>query len=232
MTDQQQLLYNFDMSYKRAAVEKLAESVDYVTWAAVEGDIAEFGTHSGLTATVLAYSMTRVETLRNWHIRELNLPTRSLLLFDSFEGFPQAESDIDASSPSVLSGSWAAGKAVDKTPVQLMEMCSAHIDHRRISIHRGWFKDSLPRLSRETRFALVHIDCDLYSSTMDVLTDLFEKERFADGCVLLFDDWNCNRASPDFGERRAWVECVARYAPRFSDCGQYGPMGHQFIIHK
>lgn len=228
----QQLLYNFDMSYKRASVEKLAESVDYVTWAAVDGHIAEFGTHSGLTATVLAFSIARVETLRQFHVREFNLAERSLFLFDSFEGFPSSESSVDAESPSVVSGSWGPGKAVDKTPQQLLEMCSAHIDRRRIRVYAGWFKDTLPRVERDTKFALVHIDCDLYSSTMDVLTELFEKERFADGCTLLFDDWNCNRASPDFGERRAWAECVARYSPKFSDCGPYGPMGYQFIIHK
>jgi hypothetical protein len=101
----------------------------------------------------------------------------------------------------------------------------------RIVVHEGWFQDTLGNVKNE-KFALVHIDCDLYESTVQVLDYFFTNELFSDGCAVFFDDWNCNRASPQFGERRAWRECCRRYNVEFSDCGDYGVFGHKFIVHK
>jgi hypothetical protein len=77
----------------------------------------------------------------------------------------------------------------------------------------------------------VHIDCDLYESTIDVLDYLLAHHHLADGCAIFFDDWNCSNASPAFGERRAWNEMVEKYQIRFSDCGDYSIYGHKFLVH-
>jgi hypothetical protein len=226
------LFYDFAMSWRRAAVDKLAQAVDYVYQAAVDGDVAEFGTFSGLTAAALARSMREVERFGSDWIRAHGLGEKKLHLFDSFEGFPSVSARADVESPSVASGVWAAGAGKGRSEAELLEICGAYLDRSRVRTHPGWFEDSLARLEPDTRFALVHLDCDLYESTRDVLVDLFERDRWSDGCTLLFDDWNCNRASPRFGERRAWAECVERYRPSFTDCGAYGPLGWQLILHR
>ena len=51
------------------------------------------------------------------------------------------------------------------------------------------------------------------------------------GAVVLFDDWNCNRADPRFGERRAWAELSERHAIECDDLGPYGWSGRRFIVH-
>jgi hypothetical protein len=64
------------------------------------------------------------------------------------------------------------------------------------------------------------------------LIGCFQIGAFANGCALYFDDWYCNRGSPDFGEQRAWAECVAKYQPRYADWVPYATMGRRLIIHR
>ena len=101
----------------------------------------------------------------------------------------------------------------------------------RFSIHPGWFTDTLPGLSASQRFAVLHVDSDLYASACDVLSGVFGRGLAAEGCLVLFDDWNANRARRDLGERRAWAEAVDRYGIEFSDEGPYGFACRKFIVH-
>jgi hypothetical protein len=101
----------------------------------------------------------------------------------------------------------------------------------RFQFYPGWFKDTLPLIDPGTRFCLVNVDCDLYESTRDVLDELFRNKRLSDGCILLFDDYLENRASKKFGQRKAWEECKAKFAPDLTDRGPYGIGGWRFIVH-
>ena len=60
---------------------------------------------------------------------------------------------------------------------------------------------------------------------------MFEKNMISPGALILFDDWNCNAASPEFGERRAWAELVDRFGINFSVAGDYGFGGHKVFVH-
>jgi len=82
-----------------------------------------------------------------------------------------------------------------------------------------------------TRFALIHVDCDLYQSTLDVLVHVFSRGMVSEGAALFFDDWNCNRASRVLGEQRAWAEVVERFRIEYSDSGEYGITGRKFLVH-
>ncbi|MBT9143398.1 MAG: hypothetical protein DDT29_01801 [Dehalococcoidia bacterium] len=81
--------------------KKLSISVEYVCEARVEGDIAEFGTMSGRTASIIARAMLRYD--------HHETGPKNLHLFDSFKGLPKAESDVDKESPHVISGVWGGG---------------------------------------------------------------------------------------------------------------------------
>ncbi len=198
-------------------------SVQYVCGSKVEGDIAEFGTMTGMTAQVLAAGLTSFDVY--------NPEKKQLHLFDSFRGLPTIESDVDAQSPHVAQGDWRPGGCKSLTAEQLMQTCSARLPAERIHIYDGWFKDTLPDMPAGTKLGLLHVDCDLYQSAMDVLTYTFENGLVAEGAVVHFDDWNCNRASPQYGERKAWAECVQRYGIAYSDGGFYGWAGCKVFIH-
>jgi len=69
---------------------------------------------------------------------------------------------------------------------------------------KGWFKDTLPRLGSE-KFALIRLDGDMYESTMDALTNLYD--RLSDRGLVIIDDYgglkNCRQAVHDFLDARA-----------------------------
>jgi hypothetical protein len=91
--------------------------------------------------------------------------------FDSFEGLPEAWS---ANEPA---GAYStAGRLPSGLPAN-------------VALHRGWFEDTLPRFFASTPgdIRLLHIDCDLYSSTRTVLQ--CADDRLVPGSVLLFDDF-------------------------------------------
>lgn len=58
-----------------------------------------------------------------------------------------------------------------------------------IKIFEGWFKDTIPEYLKEAQnIALLHIDCDLYSSTIDILySDI--RNYIKPGTFIVFDDW-------------------------------------------
>ena len=213
-------------------LETLFRGVQYAYGFDVEGDIAEFGTMTGKTAGLLAHAIRVSDVQFEKNLRLAKLPVKNMHLFDSFKGLPSSDSSVvDSASPHVMSRIWREGALQGMSAVQLAAHVGAIIESERVLVHEGWFSETLPRLEASTRFSLVHIDCDLYSSTIDVLDNLFHAGMISEGALLLFDDWNCNKASNAFGERRAWAECVEKYHVHYSDEGSYGWASHKFIIH-
>jgi hypothetical protein len=210
----------------------LHRGVEYIVASAVDGHVAEFGTSSGRTAMTLAKGLADFGNKYVFSEQAHGIVRRKLMLFDGFEGFPSATHPIDQAAPHIRSGVWGPGVTKDATAETLLEMCASVFEKDRIEIHAGWYSETLSKLEPGLKFALVHIDCDFYSSTTEVLERLFEIDAFADGCAIFFDDWYCNRGSPDFGEQRAWADCVARFKPRFTDWGAYATVGRRFIIHR
>ena len=208
---------------KRDGFRKLYTGVWAVIGADVVGDVIEFGTHTGMTAKVLAKSLA-----------DNTLPRRTpkrLLMLDSFEGLPEATSPIDQDSPHVAQQHWHPGLCRGASQDELRAMIAGYLPADRFDIVPGWFADSLASLPDDTRLGLLHIDCDLYQSTMDALSPCFARGFVTEGAHLYFDDWNCNRASPKYGERKAWGELVDQFAIEFSDGGDYGAFGHKLIVH-
>lgn len=213
------------------AYKKLLQGVAYIFSSAVEGDVAEFGTCSGNTASLLAHSLTFFEKTFQHSEKAHKIMPRQLHLFDSFEGFPKAACQEDLSAPHVSSGVWGEGTAKGLDAPSLRQLCRQFIENERIDIYEGWYKDTLSDIDAATKFALIHIDCDLYESTVDVLNYLFANNHISDGCTLFFDNWNSNRASPKFGERKAWADAVETHGITYSDCGEYGYNSRKFIVH-
>ena len=120
------------------------------------GLLLEFGVFRGRTITQIA---TRY-------------PDRAVYGFDSFQGLPE-----DWDRPDL------------KFPTGTFGMHGLPTVPANVTLVPGWFSDTLPSFVEahaSDTVALVHIDCDLYSSTTTVLKAL--APMFIDGTVVVFDE--------------------------------------------
>lgn len=214
-----------------SAQQALADGIHYIHGATVHGDVAEFGCFQGASAKVLAHAMQVIGNGFAATDTKAGITPRKLWLFDSFKGLPDATAAPDVESPHVRDGiwRWQVKDGEGPTPETMRSICGAHLPNNRIEVVAGWYKDTLASIPAGTKFALVHIDCDLYESTVQVLTHLRTNDMFSDGCALYFDDWYCNRGSPNFGEQAAFSDV---YPGNVTDWGAYGVFGRRFIVNR
>jgi len=87
-----------------------------------------------------------------------------------------------------------------------------------VSLVQGWFSETLrPFLdSHEGKISFAHVDCDLYSSTIEVLNQL--AGRFQDGSIIVFDEY-INYPNWEQGEFRAFNEFISTTQFRFEYIG-------------
>lgn len=154
----------------------------------IDGDYAEFGTGGGMT-----FSLAYRESRRHGHAAKL-------WGFDSFQGLP-APKESDAHPR------WSAGKMAT-TQEQFHAICSKNgIPRDAYEVVPGFFDQTLATMSptdAPTDIALAYIDCDLHSSTQDVLG--FLQPRLKHGMIVAFDDYYCWSASQISGNRKAMLE--------------------------
>lgn len=112
--------------------------------------------------------------------------------FDTFTGLPHAWGNEPA-------GSYSTGGVIPSMEGE-------------VYFHKGLFADSIPEfwkeVSGDTFVAFANIDCDLYSSTLDVLEALHG--RIVGGTILVFDEY-LGHATWRQDEFRAWRECCKRF---------------------
>lgn len=186
---------------------------------------------TGATACGLARAMANCDRHMAHAIQVYDAAPRELHLFDSFQGLPATTNPVDAAAPHVRDGAWMPGACRGLDAKALRDAVGAILPDGRIRVHAGWFSDTVPMLPPETRYALIHVDADLYASAMDALGGLLARGMVARGAYVFFDDWNCNAADPELGERRAWRDCVERFRIVASDQGAYGIFARCFVVH-
>lgn len=127
--------------------------------AALEGAAAEVGVYGGGSALVVA--------------RALAGSGKALHLFDTFAGLPSPEVGRDLHAK----GDFAADEASTREFLK---------DESGLAFHSGLFPDSAAALA-DARFAFVHLDADLYRSTLDACR--FFVPRMSPGGILVVDDY-------------------------------------------
>ncbi|MDO8788022.1 MAG: TylF/MycF/NovP-related O-methyltransferase [Sulfuritalea sp.] len=210
--------------------EAIRRCLEFTAISGVIGDVLEFGVLAGWSARIFAETMRDYRVMGNLH------------LYDSFAGLPDYDSAVDRDSYEIAGRNiWSDKmKFSDDFIATLGGSLEHHIKERlatiiraeRIKTCRGFYSESL-KTPIKTKAALVHIDCDLYQSTVEVLDALLRDDVLQDGCVVMFDDWNCNKANPNFGERRAYREFMekqSRYTA--SQFFTYGFNGAAYILHE
>ncbi len=122
--------------------------------------------------------------------------------FDSFEGLPE---------------DWRPGFSAGRFATKIPE-----VDGAELVI--GRFEDTLPGWVPPMPLGLLHIDCDLYSSTATVLAHL--EPHLRPGVLIAFDEWH-GYPGAEAHEHRAWAEYVERTGAMFDVLG-HGP--EQWLI--
>ncbi len=205
---------------------------EYIYTSQIVGDVAEFGTYKGFTAGVIA------RLIRDFEARDRFAwqAGRRLLCYDSFEAFPSSSSAVDQQSYEMsYTRSWApgTGAAPQGTPEMVKGFLGSVLPECQFDIIGGFYEDSLAANPVKSKLAVLHLDCDLYASTKVVLDHVVGRRALQDGAVIMCDDYNCNRARDDFGERRAMRETFtnSQVPYTFTEFFSYGWHGRSFFVH-
>lgn len=207
---------------------------EYVYGSHIPGSVAEFGCYEGFSALMLADLIIEFDALTDFYTA---IFPRHLYVYDSFEGFPKSTNAVDSISYEVAdSGYWREHE--DASPPGTEEMLRDEFSRRLgdgpWTVVRGMFQDTLVSNPITRQVAIANLDCDLYASSVEVLDHLLGNRLLPDGAVLMLDDFNCNRANPRFGMRRAMPECFARTDGfyEYSEFLRYGWHGRAFFVHR
>ena len=159
---------------------KICECLDVIKKDKMEGSILEFGIFEG------------------WSLSEMVLHCRKNQMyhrfygFDGFQGMPETDHI------------WSKGDGLstyENTNFLLSQKLS-RLDE--VMLVPGFFKATLTAELQQAilKAVLIHVDCDLYSSTVEVL--LFCKPLIQKGTFVIFDEYIEGQ------EKRAWEDFVER----------------------
>lgn len=110
-----------------------------------------------------------------WKGRSINRIARKtkhvVFGFDSFEGLPEA---------------WRTGFNTGEFALPTNQL--PEVEHN-VRLIKGWFNQTLPEFIKttESNIALLHVDCDLYSSTKTIFEHI--GDRLVSGSIVLFDEY-------------------------------------------
>jgi hypothetical protein len=129
----------------------------------IEGHFAELGVWKGNSAAILAHFASSAN--------------RKLFLFDTFSGFDKRD---------------LVGHDDDKPPEfadTSVDYVQQTVGHPELTTYiKGYFPESIIDEARQARFALVHLDCDLYEPMKAALE--FFYSRMPRGAMLIMHDYS------------------------------------------
>ena len=148
----------------------------------VPGDVIETGVWRGGT-TIFMRAL-----LKAYEIKD-----RKVFVADSFEGLPVPKDESDGHD---LSGSEYLSISLEQVQENFRRF--GLLDDQ-VEFLKGWFCDTLPTAPIE-KLAILRLDGDLYSSTMDALNNLYPK--VSSGGYVIVDDYHswvaCKQAVTDY----------------------------------
>jgi hypothetical protein len=153
------------------------------------GNFVECGVAAGGTSAILAYV-----------IKHYSKRTRKLFSFDSFEGMPEPTEKDTHKGVGANDTGWGTGTcaAPEDSLKDVLEQlgCLEYVE-----TVKGYFNVTLPIYKDKIGLiTCLHMDSDWYESTMDILTNLYDKVSigayiqvddygFWDGCHKAIDQW-------------------------------------------
>jgi O-methyltransferase len=170
----------------QARLTSLAHMVERVVVDNIDGDLIETGVWRG-GSSILMRAM----------LCYLGDTTRKVYVADSFEGLPP---------PNAKKYPWDKGDVHFKqtelaiSQEQVAENFNRYgLRDNQVVFVKGFFKDTLPAFKNH-KFAILRLDGDMYESTMDALTSLYNGLNVGGYCII--DDYGaiaaCRAAVTDF----------------------------------
>jgi hypothetical protein len=176
-----------------------------VVAANVQGDLIETGVWRG-GATIFMRAI----------LKALGITDRMVWVADSFEGLPEPDPHKFPVEAKTHHGA-VMTKAYNHFAASLDEVQSNFTAYGvldgQVRFLKGWFKDTLPG-APIGRLAIMRLDGDYYESTMDALTNLYDKLSI--GGYAIIDDYGedswtyCRKAVDDFRRARGIEEPMIR----------------------
>ncbi|MDA9608773.1 TylF/MycF family methyltransferase [SAR86 cluster bacterium] len=194
----------------------ILEAFNYLKVAGHDGIIPavffEFGCHSGRTFSSAINSSNF-----------LGVDDCQFFAFDSFQGLPETNSQDGYFEE----GTFHTDKEEFKKIVKKNTGCELNESQ----LIQGFYSDTLTEDLRKSlpKVGIIHIDVDLYSSTIEVLD--FIKPLLVKGSLIIFDDWYCFPGGSLAGERKAFTEfCDANPAFEYEEWKNYSTFGKSIFV--
>jgi len=139
------------------------------------------------------------------------LTPRQVHGFDSFGGLPE-----DWRGTKEKTGAFTQRGRLPKVPANA-------------TLHPGWFNETLPGFiaANPGPAAFIHVDCDIYSSTVTIFSEL--RERIGPGMVILFDEY-FNYPGWRAHEYKAFQEFIASTGLSYKYIGVSAEKGHVAVV--
>lgn len=167
---------------------------------AVDGELWECGVYRGGTASRIIEEVKR------------SGQRRTIRLFDTFDGIPNAIGGIDQHHI----GDFADSRFDDLR--RFVESCGIH---ELVSIYKGTMPESFSGLER-SKISFAHIDVDTYRSHIDCLD--FVYPRMQPGGIIVFDDYDIASCQ---GAKRAIDEF---FSSRQEPLREYDGVNGRYIV--
>ncbi len=188
-----------------ARMDNLHACIEDVITRGVPGDLIETGVWRG-GATILMRAVLRAHGIAD----------RTVWVANSFEGMPTPDPEKYPVEARAHNGP-VMKRNFNNFAASLDEVRSNFAAFRlldgQVTFLKGWFKDTLPTAPIK-RLAVMRLDGDYYESTMDALTNLYDK--LSPGGYAIIDDYGedtwtyCRRAVDEFRRERGISEPMIR----------------------
>jgi len=219
------------VSQKR--LENVRDTALHVLERNIEGDFVETGTWKGgcslvMRAANLAFSSASTSSFFNSSSEgRIRHTRRQNWLFDTFEGLPgfsEADERIEKLVKRRMDppGSYQFEGGLQS--VKKSFKCILNDDFQNLNFHKGLFKQTLSSVAaqRVKKIAVLRLDGDMYSSTMDVLQALYDK--VVKGGFVIIDDYGwwpqCKQAVHDFFDKQRGMNMSTRLI-KIDNTGHY-----------
>ena len=193
--------YHRENAFRPATPHTLISTNACLTWLKERDllsgtDYLEFGIFRGFN---LWYAQALI---KSWGIEDVRF-----FGFDSFFGLPEING-LDADGPFHEGQFYASRAEVEHF------LTRSGTDWDRTTLVEGFFSDTLRESPQkrhgERKFSLCVVDCDLYTSTKEVLD--YIALLISDPSIIWFDDWNDYSGDPELGERKAFTEFCEKHS--------------------
>ena len=164
----------------------------------------------------LQYALSKIESeglfleFGVWSGKTINLaakkfPNKIIYGFDSFEGLPE---------------DWS-GWSCEASTFKINNLPNVEPN---VHLIKGWFNETLPLFLQEykDKISYLHVDSDIYSSAIYVLTSL--AERLQPGTIIVFDEF-FNYPNWENHEYKAFMEFCEKFNVKF----EYISIGYQQV---